>query len=223
MVPSSITENVRTILNELPQGVQLVAAAKSRTAEEVREAIDAGVGIIGENYVQEAVKALRAIEKPVKWHFIGHLQKNKINKAIKLFDMIETIDSLELAQELDKRCFSSGKVMDVLIEVNSGKEPQKYGIFPEDVLSFAKEIARLGNIRLKGLMTMGPFSGDPEQARPFFTETRKAFEELKEASLPRVEAVYLSMGMTNSYQVAIEEGANLVRIGTKIFGERDVR
>lgn len=222
MVRQDIEGNVKRIIDELPGGVELVAAAKARTPEEVKAAIAAGVKIIGENYVQEAAEAFAAIDSPVKWHFIGHLQKNKVKKAVEIFDVIETVDSVELAVEIDKRCASSGKTMDVLVEVNSGKEPQKFGVSPEEVESLVREIAALPNIRVKGLMTMGPFSGDPEDARPYFVETRKVFEKLKAAAVPEVEMRYLSMGMTNSYRVAIEEGANIVRIGTKIFGERDV-
>jgi pyridoxal phosphate enzyme (YggS family) len=218
----NIAENVKKIMDELPEGVELVAAAKARTPEEVKEAIAAGVKIIGENYVQEAAEAFAVIDVPVKWHFIGHLQKNKVKKAVEIFDVIETVDSVELAKEIDKRCGSSGKVMDVLVEINSGKEPQKFGVFPDEAGPLIEKIAALSNIRIKGLMTMGPFSGAPEDARPYFIETRKVFEKLKAGSVPGVEMEYLSMGMTNSYRVAIEEGANIVRIGTKIFGERNV-
>ncbi|MGB2651190.1 MAG: YggS family pyridoxal phosphate-dependent enzyme, partial [Candidatus Omnitrophota bacterium] len=174
------------------------------------------------NYVQEAAEAFAAIGVSVRWHFIGHLQKNKVKKAVEIFDVIETVDSLELAGEIDKRCGSLGKVIDVLVEINSGKEPQKFGVFPEEAAGLIEKISALSNIRVKGLMTMGSFSGDPEEARPYFVETRKVFEKLKTANLPGVEMRYLSMGMTNSYRIAIEEGANIVRIGTKIFGERDV-
>ncbi len=216
-----IKENVEQILDELPKGVILVAAAKTRTAEEILEAIDAGVKIIGENYIQEAIRMFEVIGKKVKWHFIGKLQKNKVKKAVKIFDMIETIDSVELAREIDKRCCEINKIMPVLIEINSGREPQKSGVFPEDALELVKEISSLPNIKVIGLMTMGPFAGDPEDARPYFVETKKIFDKIKKLNLPDVEMRYLSMGMTNSYQVAIEEGANLVRIGTKIFGMRN--
>ncbi len=216
-----IKENVEQILDELPKGVILVAAAKTRTAEEILEAIDAGVKIIGENYIQEAIRMFEVIGKKVKWHFIGKLQKNKVKKAVKIFDMIETVDSVELAREIDKRCCEINKIMPVLIEINSGREPQKSGVFPEDALELVKEISSLPNIKVIGLMTMGPFAGDPEDARPYFVETKKIFDKIKKLNLPDVEMRYLSMGMTNSYQVAIEEGANLVRIGTKIFGMRN--
>ncbi|MHC2994565.1 MAG: YggS family pyridoxal phosphate-dependent enzyme [Candidatus Atribacteria bacterium] len=215
-----IKENVKKILDELPENVELVAAAKARTSEEIEEAIEAGIKIVGENYIQEAQRAWAVIGKKVKWHFIGHLQKNKVKKAVKIFDMIETVDSYDLAQEINKRCSQISKMMPVLIEVNSGKEKQKFGVFPEDVLNLIKEILDFSNIKVIGLMTMGPRFGNPEDSRPYFIETRKIFEKIKGLNLPNIEMRYLSMGMTNSYQIAIEEKANMVRIGTLIFGKR---
>lgn len=216
-----IKENVKAILKELPPGVELVAAAKTRTPEEILQAAEAGIQIIGENYVQEALAAFKLVGHRVKWHFIGHLQRNKVKKAVKLFDMIETVDSLRIAEEIDQRCSMLEKSISVLIEINSGREPQKFGLLPEDAEDFIREMAKLKNLKLKGLMTMGPFSGDPEAARPFFVETKKLFDKIAALNLPEVEMKYLSMGMTNSYRIAIEEGANLVRIGTKIFGPRE--
>jgi pyridoxal phosphate enzyme (YggS family) len=215
-----IKENLKKILEELPEGVELVGAAKTRTPEEVLEAIDAGLKIIGENYVQEAEKAFEAVGAKVRWHLIGHLQSNKAKKAVNIFDVIETVDSMKLARAIDKACQNMGKVMQVLIEVNSGEEPQKAGVMPEDVISLVRDMSGLKNIKVMGLMTMGPFAGDPEDARPYFHKTRKIFEEIKALNLPGVEMRYLSMGMSNSYRVALEEGANMVRIGTKLFGER---
>lgn len=208
------------ILNELPKGVKLVAAAKTRTPEEILEAIDAGVEIVGESYIQEARMAFDVIGRKVKWHFIGHLQKNKVKKAVKIFDTIETVDSYDLAKEIDKRCSQISRIMPVLIEINSGREKQKFGVLPEDAENLIKEISNFKNIRIMGLMTMGPFSGAPENSRPYFIETRKIFEKIKNLNIPNVDMKYLSMGMTNSYKVAIEEGSNMVRIGTAIFGER---
>jgi pyridoxal phosphate enzyme (YggS family) len=212
-----IRENVQKLLSELPGGVELVVAAKSRTAKEVLEAVEAGVKTIGENYVQEAEKAYSVVENRAKWHLIGSLQKNKVKKAARLFDMIQTVDSLEIAREIDKRCAQMGKVMPVLVEINSGREEQKSGVLPEDAEDLIEAISALPNIKVMGLMTMGPRFGDPEESRPYFVTTRKIFERIKELKLPNVEMRYLSMGMTNSYTVALEEGANMVRIGTKIF------
>lgn len=218
-----IKENVRKILDELPKNVDLVAAAKTRTPEEILEAIEGGVKIIGENYVQEAQRAFEVIGRKVRWHFIGHLQKNKVKKAVEIFDMIETVDSYDLADEINKRCSQISKIMPVLIEINSGREKQKFGVFPEDVMNLIKKISTFSNIEIMGLMTMGPRFGNPEDSRPYFVETRKIFEKIKALNLPRVEMKYLSMGMTNSYQIAIEEKANVVRIGTLIFGKRNYK
>ena len=217
----TIKENVQEIFSELPEGVELVAAAKTRSAEEILAAVQAGVKIIGENYVQEAEKMRAAVGDKVNWHFIGHLQKNKVKKAVCLCDMIETVDSVEIAKEIDKRCGLIGKVMSVLIEINSGREEQKAGVLPEDTEQLIRGISNLQNIKVMGLMTMGPFSGNPEDARPYFVETKKTFDQIKKLDVPDVEMKYLSMGMTNSYKVALEEGASVVRIGTGIFGERD--
>jgi pyridoxal phosphate enzyme (YggS family) len=215
-----IKENVKKILAELPPGVELVAAAKTRTSQEIMEAIEAGVKIIGQNYVQEAQHTFQDVGRKARWHFIGHLQRNKVKKAVKIFDMIETVDSYELAAEIDKRSTAYQKITDVLIEINSGREPQKYGILPENTEDLVRKISGLDSIKIRGLMTMGPFTGDPEDARPYFQVTRTVFEEIKSLTLLHVDMTYLSMGMTNSYKVAIEEGANIVRIGTKIFGPR---
>jgi len=217
-----IKQNVQKILAQLQNGIELVAAAKTRTPEEILEAVEAGVKIVGENYVQEAKKAYEVVGKKAEWHFVGTLQKHNVRrKMVEMFDMIETVDSLEIAKEIDRRCAQIGKVMPVLIEINSGREEQKSGVFPEDAEQLVRDVSNLRNIKVMGLMTMGPRFGNPEDARPYFVETRKIFERIKGLDLPNVEMKYLSMGMTNSYKIAIEEGANIVRIGTKIFGERD--
>jgi len=217
----AIKENVKKLLAELPAGVELVAAAKTRTADEVLAAVEAGIEIIGQNYVQEAEAVYPTVANKARWHFIGHLQKNKVKKAVAIFDMIETVDSVELAREIDKRCAQINKVMPVLVELNSGREPQKAGVLPERAEGLVKAIASLPNIRVVGLMTMGPRFGNPEDSRPYFVTTKRIFERIKALKIPNVEMRYLSMGMTNSYRVALEEGANLVRIGTRIFGERE--
>ena len=221
MLSEVIKQNIAKLLAELPNGVEVVAAAKTRTPEEVLEAVQAGVKIVGENYVKEAKSAYELVGKRVKWHFIGTLQKHNVRiKALEIFDMIESVDSLEIAREIDKRCAEIGKIMPILIEVNSGREPQKSGVLPEGVEQLIREISSLRNIKVMGLMTMGPRFGNPEDSRPYFVETRRIFEKIKRQELPNVNMRYLSMGMTNSYKVALEEGANIVRIGTKIFGER---
>jgi pyridoxal phosphate enzyme (YggS family) len=215
-----IKEKIGKLLKELPPGVELVAAAKGRTPDEVLQAVEAGVKLIGENYVQEAETACAAIGGKAAWHMIGRLQKNKVKKAVAIFDMIETVDSVDLAREIDKRCAETGKVMPALVEVNSGREEQKAGVLPEGAEALIREISRLPNIKVMGLMTMGPRFGNPEDSRPYFVITRRLFDRIKALKIAGVEMKYLSMGMTNSYRIALEEGANLVRIGTKIFGER---
>ncbi len=217
---NEIKQNLEKILSEIPEGVELVAAAKTRTAEEILQAIDAGVKKIGENYVQESLRVIEKIGNKVQWHFIGHLQTNKAKYVVPVYDMIETVDSIKLANEIDKVAKKHNKIMPVLIEINSGREPQKFGVIPENTEKLLKAISNLSNIKIMGLMTMGPRFGVLEKARPYFKETKKIFDKIKAANILNVEMKYLSMGMSNSYKIAIEEGANLVRIGTKIFGER---
>jgi hypothetical protein len=217
---SEIKDNIARILAELPSGVELVAAAKTRTPEEIIEAIGAGVKIIGENYVQEAQAARAAVGARCEWTFIGHLQTNKAKKAVEIFDMIETVDSVELAKEIDKRAATAGKRISILLEINSGEEDQKAGVRPDEAESLLRSLAPFSNLRVRGLMTMGPFDGDPEASRPYFRITRTLFERFRELAVPGVEMSVLSMGMTNSYPIAIEEGATRIRIGTKIFGPR---
>ena len=217
---NTIHENVRAVLAELPRGVELVAAAKTRTAEEINQAISAGINIIGENYIQEAEVARVGVKCIARWHFIGSLQKNKVRKAVKLFDMIETVDSLALAQEINKECESISKTMPVLIEINSGRERQKGGVFPEDVHALLTAISVLRHIKVEGLMTMGPQDCIGEALRPYFTATHNLFNDIKKQSIAGIEMRYLSMGMSDSYIVAIEEGANVVRLGSRLFGPR---
>jgi pyridoxal phosphate enzyme (YggS family) len=216
----SIVANVKRILETLPPGVILVAAAKARTPEEVEAALRVGVTHVGHNYVQEIERMIPAVKEKARWHMIGHLQKNKVKKAVRLFDMIETLDSWPLAELIDRRCAAIGKIMPVLVEINSGRESSKTGVLPEEVDDLARHVSDLQHIRVQGLMTMGPRFGDPEDARPYFRATKEAFDRLARANLPNIEMRYLSMGMSNSYQVAIEEGANMVRLGTVLFGER---
>jgi pyridoxal phosphate enzyme (YggS family) len=215
-----ITEIVKALLAELPPHVRLVAAAKSRTPQEICQAVEAGVQIIGENYLQEAEAARAIVGAKAKWHFIGHLQTNKVKRAVQIFDLIETVDSLRLAREIDKQSRKQDKVMPVLIEINSGREPQKFGAMPEAAESLIRDLALLTNLRLEGLMTMGPETGDAEDSRPYFRLTRELFDKLKSLSIPGAEMNWLSMGMSHSYRVAVEEGANIVRLGTILFGPR---
>ena len=215
-----IKENIQKILKELPGSVDLVAAAKERNIAEIKEALEAGVRIIGENYIKEAQEKFDFLGNKAQWHLIGHLQRNKVKKAVRIFDMIETLDSLPLAQALDVECKKIGKIMSVLIEVNSGGEFQKQGLLAENVEPFLKQILKYANLKPTGLMTMGPWRDNPEELRPYFKKAKVLFDKIKGVYGKKIEWVYLSMGMSTTYGIAIEEGANLVRIGTAIFGER---
>ena len=215
-----IGESVRQLLETIPADVLLLAAAKTRTLEEVEAAIQAGVTHVGYNYVQEALPIIQAIGNRVTWHMIGHLQRNKAMVAVQHFDMIETIDSWRLAKTLDRCCAEIKKAVPVLVEINSGREANKTGVLPGEVDDLVYQMSALKHIRVEGLMTMGPRFGDPEASRPYFKATREAFERLTAKNVPNVSMRFLSMGMSNSYRIAIEEGANIVRIGTQLFGER---
>jgi pyridoxal phosphate enzyme (YggS family) len=229
MKTETLDQSVRAILGSVPAHVLLVAAAKTRTAAEVQTAVVAGITALGYNYVQEAeairqeLKDWETKEAPhrVQWHLIGHLQRNKARRAAELFDMIETIDSLGIAEAVNRHCGNTGKVMPVLIEINSGRESNKTGVAPDEVIPLVKQVAGLSHIKVRGLMTMGPRFGDPEEARPYFRLTKSLFDQLVAEEVPHVEMRYLSMGMSNSYKQAVEEGANVVRIGTKLFGARN--
>jgi len=216
-----IKENVERIKSLLPEGVILVAASKSRTPEEILEAHQAGIDIFGENYVQELLTKYEKIGNRVEWHFIGHLQRNKVKKIVGVVEMIQTLDNLKLAEELEKRFSRVDKIIEVLIEVNIAREPQKAGVLPEDVIPFVKEVSeRFSYIKIKGLMTMGPFVDDPEKLRPLFRETKKLFDRIRDMGIKNADMEILSMGMSDSFLIAMEEGANMVRIGTAIFGKR---
>jgi len=219
-----IVENYTRIRKEIPDYVTIVTACKTRNVDEVLKVIEAGATDIGENYVQEAQEIYQQLgEKAarVRWHMIGHLQGNKINKAIPVFDVIQTVDSLKLAEGISARIEKAGKeTMSVYIEVNSGREPQKSGVMLEDVEGLIRQILNLEHIKIEGIMTMGPRFGNPEDAKPYFRETKKVFDYLQSLDLSNLNLKVLSMGMTNSYKIAIEEGSNMVRLGTVIFGQR---
>jgi PLP dependent protein len=217
---SGIVRAVERIRKTIPPEVLLLAVAKTRSLEEVEAVIRAGVTHIGYNYVQEAIQIIQVVGDRATWHMIGHLQRNKAKLAVQYFDLIQTVDSWRLAQTLDVRCAEQEKTMPVLIEINSGREPNKTGVMPENVDELVHQLATLKHIRVEGLMTMGPRFGDPEDSRIYFKTTRYAFERLAAQNLPNVTMRYLSMGMSNSYRIAIEEGANIVRIGRKLFGDR---
>ncbi len=203
-----------------PNSVRLVAVSKSVAADIVKEAIAAGVTTVGENYVQEARDKFKAlVQYPLSWHFIGHLQSNKAKYAVRLFDLIHTVDSLKLALELDKQAAKVDKVQQILVQVNISGEDTKSGISADEAPRLISEISRMKNIALKGLMTMPPYFYQPEKVRPFFAALRKLRDQIEQTQ-PNVSLTELSMGMTGDFEVAIKEGATLVRVGTAIFGER---
>ena len=213
----SVAENFRAIKSKLNDKIILVAVTKNHGVELMREAIDAGATDIGENRVQEAAEKFQTLDRAVNRHLIGHLQTNKAKAAVKLFDLIQSVDSEHLAAALDKAAASIGKVQDVLIQVNAAREPQKSGVLLEDLDSLIRFVDAAKNLRLRGLMMIAPNFPDVEDCRPLFRQMRKLFDELKTS---RQDFDFLSMGMSHDYKVAIAEGANVVRVGTAIFGER---
>ena len=215
-----IEDAVKKILAEVPKDVRVVAAIKTRTSEEVLRAIDAGIRYVGENYVKEAQELHPVIGNKAMWHMIGTAQSNKAKIIAQLFDMVESVDSYHFAKALDTQCGKIGKKMPILLEINSAREEQKSGILPEDAQEVIKSVSALPNLSVQGLMTMGPLLDDPEKIRPYFKLTKELFEDIKKQTVPNVEMKDLSMGMTSTYRVGIEEGANIVRVGTLLFGER---
>jgi len=203
-----------------PEAVRLVAASKTVPSLYIQEALDAGVDIFGENYIQEARGKIETLkDRPVSWHFIGHLQSNKAKYAVRLFELIHTVDSIKLALELNRQAGKEGKVQEVLIQVNISEEATKSGISTDEAHNLATSVSGMKHLRLRGLMTMPPFFDQPERARPFFAALRQIRDRLQE-DLKSETFHELSMGMTGDFEVAIEEGATLVRIGTAIFGQR---
>jgi len=207
--------------NRDADSVRLVAVSKTIAADIVKEAIEAGVTILGENYVQEARDKFKALAQyPVSWHFIGHLQSNKARHAVRLFDLIHSVDSLKLAHELDKQAGKLEKIQQILVQVNISAEDTKSGVSTDEAPRLIAEISQLKNLAVKGLMTMPPYFYQPEKVQPFFAALHDLRDQIREQSLPNVSLDELSMGMTGDFEVAIKEGATLVRIGTAIFGER---
>ena len=207
--------------NRAESDIRLVAVSKTMPAETVKEAIEAGMADFGENYIQEARDKFTALSAyPVSWHFIGHLQSNKAKYAVRIFDLIHSVDSLKLAKELDKFANKNDKVQEILIQVNVAREDSKSGVYVEDTIQLIKDIARLKNVAVKGLMTMPPYFNAPDRVRPFFAALRQLRDRIKEENIPGISMQELSMGMTGDFEAAIEEGATLVRVGTAIFGER---
>jgi pyridoxal phosphate enzyme (YggS family) len=224
---SSVRENLLDVMRRIgeaarrtgrdPAEIKLVAVSKTVEPARIQEAIEAGASILGENYVQEAQKKIEAIGKPVAWHFIGHLQSNKAKVAVQLFDMIHSLDSIHLAEELNRRAAQADHPLKVLIEVNLAREATKFGTDEEKLFALARRVKELDHLSLEGLMTMPPFFDSPEESRPYFVELRKWKDRMEREGIPVRE---LSMGMSNDFEVAIEEGATYIRVGTAIFGTR---
>ena len=200
--------------------VKLVAVTKTVEVASIVEVIEAGVTCIGENRVQEAERKFTEDLPPVEKHLVGHLQRNKVRKALPLFDMIQSVDSVRLAREISTQCAAEGTVAEALVEVNTSGEETKFGLPPDEVVEAVEEMADLPGLRVQGLMTIGAFLPDPEDVRPCFRQLRELRNTIEERVIPGVSMEHLSMGMTNDYEVAIEEGATIVRVGRAIFGER---
>lgn len=204
-----------------PGSVKLVGVTKTVSVERIREGVEAGISILGENYVQEALKKKEALAGlPVSLHCIGHLQTNKAKTAVECCDWIETLDREPIAVEINRRAADAGKIMPVLIQVNIGAEDSKSGVPPEELKSFFKIVSGLKSLDVRGLMALPPFFDQPERARPYFRRMRELLDSLRPESPAPENLVELSMGMSGDFEVAIEEGATLVRIGTAIFGHR---
>lgn len=201
-----------------PDTVKLIAVTKNRSIEEIKEAIAAGVTDLGENRVQEALLKYEALKGPAtEWHMVGHLQTNKVKEAVRVFDLIHSVDSPRLAEEIDKQAAKINKIQDILVEVKTSAEATKFGLKPDAATGFIQEISGLKNINMMGLMTIAPVVGNPEQARPYFRELKDLRDNINLSSVLCSPLSILSMGMTDDFEIAIEEGADIVRVGRAIF------
>jgi len=226
----SVSHNIALVREEIaraagragrsPAEVRLLAVTKTVDDDRIREAVAAGVDLIGENYVQEARRKIDLMGRPLPWHFIGHLQTNKAKYAVRLFDLIHSVDRIELARELDRRAAAAEVTLKILLEVNVSGEATKSGVPADQALALVRVLAQLPRLSLRGLMTMPPWFDNPEEARPYFSALRRLAETIRREQIEGVHMEELSMGMTNDYRVAVEEGATIVRIGRAIFGER---
>lgn len=226
-----IKKNFTSIKNELantaekvkrdPDEITIIGVSKKQNIQTIYKGIQAGVKTLGENYIQEAVEKIKLINNAsLSWHFIGHLQSNKAKLAVKYFDLIHSVDTLKLAKEIDKQAEKISKIQTILIQINISEESSKSGIDSDKACKLAEEISLLKNIKVKGIMGMPPFTSDPEKARPFFKKLKKIKDDIEIQNFPLISMTHLSMGMSQDFNVAIEEGATMVRIGTKLFGQR---
>jgi pyridoxal phosphate enzyme (YggS family) len=203
--------------------VRVMAVTKTVDDDRIMEAIEAGVDIIGESYVQEAKRKIEKMGRRIEWHMIGYLQSNKAKYAVKLFNMIHSVDRIDLAMELNRRAGAQGIAMKILIEINTGAEKTKSGVPYEKAMQLVRDISSLDNLSIQGLMTMAPWFDNPEDARPYFKVLRELRDRIIDAGIPRVEMRELSMGMSGDYEIAVEEGATIVRVGRSIFGDRPAK
>ncbi|HEY4643773.1 MAG TPA: YggS family pyridoxal phosphate-dependent enzyme [Bacteroidota bacterium] len=227
----TISDNIRAVRQRIddacrragrnPNEVTLIAVTKAFDSTRITEAVREGVCDIGENFVQELLgKREQVLDGNIRWHFIGHVQTNKVKSLVEVVHLIHSVDSYRVAEEVEKRASKVGRTVDVLLEVKTTGEATKYGVPPEEAKALVKKIAPFEHVRIRGLMTIGPFSPDPEESRPCFRKLRELSENIAAQSIENVEMTHLSMGMTNDFEVAVEEGATLVRLGTALFGPR---
>ncbi|MGB7604586.1 MAG: YggS family pyridoxal phosphate-dependent enzyme [Lutisporaceae bacterium] len=227
----SIKNNISAIKEEIKQAclksgrsseeITIIAVTKTIDIERINYAVDCGLLNLGENKVQEIMDKYDAVDKSVKWNLIGHLQTNKVKYIIDKVELIHSVDSIKLAEEISRRAEKNNLIKDVLVQINVAMEETKFGINIEEAVDFVKSASSFNNIRIKGLMTIAPYDEDVEKVRPIFRQLKKKFDELAQMNIPNTEMKYLSMGMSNDYNIAIEEGANMIRVGTAIFGKRN--
>lgn len=231
MIDSDIKNNLDSIYERIEAAaaksgrtaddIKVIAVTKTVDAHRIKNVLDYGIFDLGENRVQELMEKYDKLDSRSNWHLIGHLQTNKVKYIIDKVKMIHSVDSIDLAREINNRALKAGKKMDILLQVNVAGEETKFGIDPEDVQSYVEEVSRLGNISLKGLMTIAPYAQNARDIRPVFRKLYNIYIDIKNERIDNVNMDYLSMGMSNDFEVAVEEGANIVRIGTGIFGKRD--
>lgn len=225
-----IRENVQFARNKIAEAcrrsgrkseeIELVAITKTVDVEQINEAIEAGIRVVGENRVQEAWRKFQEVGEKVHWHMVGHLQTNKVKRVLQFADMIHSVDSVYLAREIQTQAKKLDRTIEILIQVNTSGEESKFGLEPEATIGAIEEVSTLPNLKIKGLMTIGAFLPNPEDVRPCFKLLHDLKDRVNERGIASVEIGTLSMGMTNDYEIAIEEGSTMVRVGTAIFGER---
>lgn len=230
---SEIKENLRQVQNRIETAakradrssdeIKLVAVTKMRDIAEIQEIVEAGIVDLGENRVQELRDKYDTIKQEINWHMIGHLQRNKVKYIMRMerCDLIHSMDSMRLAKRINKRAGMADRVMDVLVQINVAGDENKFGLKPKETIEYLKEVSEFENLQVKGLMTMVPYVDDSEQVRPHFRKLKELFEKVKKVEIPNIEMQELSMGITNDFEVAIEEGATIVRVGSAIFGPRE--